>query len=442
MSSPDLVGTSIGSIRLTALLGSGGMGEVYRGYDNLLERQVAVKTIRAEFRPDPSIKARFLREARLLSKLDDPAICKVYDLVEGQTADYLIFELVEGDTLRSLMSKGLTRTRCLELGEKIARALAVAHREKIVHRDLKPENVMVTPEGEIKILDFGISTVLSEATPVTLAALQEAALSHAFLGEPETIPAVGGLDIEKTVPLAGSRPQAPKSGSTRLTRRGSVMGTIRYMSPEQARGEPVQTYGDLYSLGIMLQEMLTGERAYDRVEIAPLLAQVAEADTRPLDDPDPELTRLVSDLKQRRPQLRPDAEQASRRLRHILDAPSRRLQRRARRLAVGGAFALLLLFVGLLWNANRDAEAARRLAETERDRANRQAELAEAVSGFVTGLFQDAGPSALAGKDLSARRLVELGAEKIDQDLQGQPLVRAGVQEVLGNSLAGFGDYE
>src|SRR3954468_8353614 len=139
------------------------MGEVYLGYDTRLERRVAVKTIRPEKRLSPRLKARFLREARLLSKLGHPSICQVYDLLETPGADFLILEYVQGTTLRRLAELGeLTFERRLRLSEKIATALAVAHREKIVHRDLKADNIMVTPEDGVKVLDFGIARSVSD----------------------------------------------------------------------------------------------------------------------------------------------------------------------------------------------------------------------------------------------------------------------------------------
>lgn len=158
MLSTSLVGTQVGNIRLEAVLGAGGMGEVYLGFDTRLERRVAVKTIRAVYRFEAEMKSRFLREARILSKLEHPAICQVHDLIEGAENDFLIFEYVEGQTLRRLCADGpLEERRGLEIAEKIAQALAAAHRERIVHRDLKPDNIMVTADGGVKILDFGIS---------------------------------------------------------------------------------------------------------------------------------------------------------------------------------------------------------------------------------------------------------------------------------------------
>src|SRR4051812_28143510 len=147
------------------------MGEVYLGFDPRLERRVAVKTIRPQQRLSERLKACFLREARLLGKLGHPAICQVYDLIETPEADFLILEHIEGSNLRQLARREtLTVERNLELAEKIANALAVAHAEQIVHRDLKADNVMVTPQGQVKVLDFGIARSLNE--PVALRLLR------------------------------------------------------------------------------------------------------------------------------------------------------------------------------------------------------------------------------------------------------------------------------
>jgi eukaryotic-like serine/threonine-protein kinase len=159
-----LVGRTVGSIRLDVLLGVGGMGEVYRGYDEKLQRVVAVKTIRSEYRLAGDSKARFLREARILSRLAHPAICQVYDLVETEEADFLVFEFVEGVTLDDLArDRPLGEREVLELGARVVEALAVAHRERIIHRDLKPANIMVTEDGSVKVLDFGIARTAAEA---------------------------------------------------------------------------------------------------------------------------------------------------------------------------------------------------------------------------------------------------------------------------------------
>src|ERR1700686_4135846 len=150
-----LPGSRIGRIRIDALTGSGGMGAVYRGGDERLERAVAVKVVHTGAGVSAFARARFLREARVLSKLDAPNICRIYDVIEREDGDCLVLELVEGDTLR-LALPNLERSEALRIALTIARVLALAHERGIVHRDLKPENVMLTPSGEVKALDFGL----------------------------------------------------------------------------------------------------------------------------------------------------------------------------------------------------------------------------------------------------------------------------------------------
>ena len=150
-------GALLGHIRVEAFLGGGGMSRVWRGRDDLLGRPVALKTVRDGRRMDPLARARFLREARILSRLDHPGICRIYDLVEAEECDVMVLELVEGRTLTEAMAAGLTpaERRAVALG--IADALAAAHAHGIVHRDLKPANVMLTPGGRVKVLDFDLA---------------------------------------------------------------------------------------------------------------------------------------------------------------------------------------------------------------------------------------------------------------------------------------------
>src|SRR5258708_2173226 len=149
-------GSHIGRIRIDALLGSGGMGEVYRGWDERLERPVAVKVLHGDKRLTPSLRGRILREAKVLSRLDHPNICRIYDVIERDDADYLVLELVDGHDLRVAMINGLARAESLGILLQIARVLGDAHTHAIVHRDHKPENVMITNAGDVKVLDFGI----------------------------------------------------------------------------------------------------------------------------------------------------------------------------------------------------------------------------------------------------------------------------------------------
>lgn len=359
------IGSTIGSIRIEARLGTGGMGEVYLGFDPRLERRVAVKTIRPEQRLSPQVKARFLREARLLSKLGHPSICQVHDLIETPGADFLILEYVEGLTLRQLAADGrLEFDEKLRLSEKIATALAAAHREKIVHRDLKADNVMVTPEGEVKVLDFGIARSLAEPDgppPIRL---------------PPPLPVPGG-----TAPLwtrHGDDDTTPFETDGTLTRQGVVVGTLQAMSPEQAVGGEVTEASDLYSFGILLQKLFTGVAAYEGEEEAAIFWQVLRAETRPMTGLDPDLTRLIQDLESLDPRRRPTAAETAERLHWVRDRPQRLRRRRLRMVATIGSFAALLAVLAVVSWLAIEAERARREAEQRRRQA-------EDLIGFMLG---------------------------------------------------------
>ena len=150
-------GGMIGEIQVTGVLGSGGMGEVFSGFDRRLERKVALKVIRPERRLDQDTRRRFLREARMLSRLKHPNICQIHDLLERPEGDVLILELVEGRSLREIIDDGLGHEDALNIGSQLLEVLVAVHRQGIVHRDLKPENIIVQPDGSIKVLDFGIA---------------------------------------------------------------------------------------------------------------------------------------------------------------------------------------------------------------------------------------------------------------------------------------------
>lgn len=317
--SMSLVGRQIGSIRIDATLGEGGMGEVYRGTDVALARPVAVKVVRGERRMDDATKARFLREARLLSRLDHPNICRVYGLHEEPDGDVLILELVDGVPLAEAV-----KTRDLDgklaIAEGIAAALSAAHEQRIVHRDLKPDNIMVTRNGVVKVLDFGVARSASapfDTSMATVASQPEAPATDATVPSPE-----GAL----------------------LTRRGLVVGTPAYMSPEQASGERVDEASDVYSFGLLLRELVTGEPAFEpSTEVMELLARAARGETRPLGEIDPDVRSLILEMTQREPDSRPTASRTLERIRWIRG----RAARRRRRLLWGaGTVALAGLMVG------------------------------------------------------------------------------------------------
>lgn len=336
----SFVGATIGPIRIEERIGVGGMGEVYRGFHQRLERRVAVKTIRPDHRLSGEVKARFLREARLLSKLGHPGICQVYDLIETPDADFLVLEYVEGRTLKDLARDELTFERRLRLAEQIATALAAAHRERIVHRDLKPDNVMVTPRGEVKVLDFGIARSVAES------------------GSRPNLES--GAERPLQMP---DRPQASD-----LTQLGDLIGTAKVMSPEQARGGRVTIASDLYSLGILLQELFTGVPAYEATHPVAVLEQVMRAETRPISGLDPDLTKLIEDLQNLDPRRRPSAEATAERLRWILDKPQRLRRRRLVTVGMVAVIAALIAVLGVVSWLALEASRERREAEGLVDR--------------------------------------------------------------------------
>ncbi len=238
-------GTRLGHYEVLGPLGAGGMGEVYRARDARLSRSVALKVLPGEISADRSRLERFEKEARAASSLNHPNIVTIYDIGTADSVAYIAMELVEGKTLRELLVPGpIALRRLLSLSAQIADGLAKAHAAGIVHRDLKPENLMVTKDGLVKILDFGLA---------------------------------------KLVPTGFESPEGSDLATvTRGTEPGTVLGTVGYMSPEQASGHPVDFRSDQFSLGAILYEMAAGKRAFDRATAIQTLSAIIQDDPEPL----------------------------------------------------------------------------------------------------------------------------------------------------------------
>src|SRR5262245_33902718 len=232
-------GHRMGPYEVRSTLGAGGMGEVYRARDTRLGRDVALKVLPTERSNDPERLRRFEREARAVAALDHPHILALHDLGTEDGVSYVVFELVEGQTLREKLERGALPVRkCAEWGVQICRGLAGAHARGIVHRDLKPENISITPDGRVKILDFGLAKVT-------------------------------GL----------TEPKGPENAETRTaTESGFVIGTVGYMSPEQVRGQAADARSDIFSLGAVLYEMLTGQRAFRAATPADTISAILHKD--------------------------------------------------------------------------------------------------------------------------------------------------------------------
>jgi serine/threonine protein kinase len=231
----SLLGRRVGPYRILCSIGAGGMGEVYRAHDSKLDRDIAIKTLPAEFAQDPQRLARLRREARALASLNHPNIAAIYGLEESGDADCLVLELVEGETLRG----PLPIEQALEYAREIADALEAAHEKGIIHRDLKPANVKITLQGRVKVLDFGLAKAISGRE------------SHQDLSQEAAI-------------------------QTQQTLAGQILGTLSYMSPEQVRGKEVDPRTDIWAFGCLFYELLTGKRAFEGETLSDTIAVVLE----------------------------------------------------------------------------------------------------------------------------------------------------------------------
>jgi serine/threonine protein kinase len=229
----------LGHYGIVSLLGSGGMGEVYLADDQTLGRRVAIKILPGNIAKDPDARRRMMREARAVAALDHPNVCTIYDVGEFDGRPYIVMQLIEGETLFDrLRQSRLTLAECLDLGIQIASALDEAHNHGVVHRDIKPMNIMLTTRGQVKVLDFGLA-----------------------------------------------RFAELKDGSTEvLSKIGMVTGTAPYMSPEQLRGAATDARSDIFSLGIVLYEMATGRRPFDRDSTVATITAILFEEPEPIDD--------------------------------------------------------------------------------------------------------------------------------------------------------------
>jgi serine/threonine protein kinase/Tol biopolymer transport system component len=228
-------GLRLGPYEIVAPLGAGGMGEVYRARDTRLDRSVAIKILPSHLSCDPELKSRFEREARTLSSVSHPHICHLYDVGSQDNTDFLVMELLEGETLADRLQKGpLPSSEVLKIGIEIADALTKAHRLGVVHRDLKPSNIMLTKNGA-KLMDFGL------AKPAAAGVFKDA----------------NGRSF------SGAETATMQSPATPISRVGTVVGTIHYMAPEQIEGKDADERSDIFALGAVLYEMTSGKRAFE-----------------------------------------------------------------------------------------------------------------------------------------------------------------------------------
>ena len=247
-----MVGKTVLQYQLMDKLGSGGMGDVYKAQDTRLNRFVAIKVLPAKMSSDPERRRRFIQEAQAASALNHPNIITIYDIVSDGDEQFMVMEFVAGQTLHdAITAGGLPVPQVLQYGTQMADALGAAHAAGIIHRDLKPSNVMITPSGRVKILDFGLAK-LTDLNPSQ--------------GNPDLGP---------------------------LTQEGAILGTVSYMSPEQAEGKQVDARSDIFSFGSVLYEMITGRRAFDAGSSISTLTAVLRDDVKPMADVVPDTPPLL-----------------------------------------------------------------------------------------------------------------------------------------------------
>src|ERR1041385_192860 len=263
---PLSAGTKLGPYERVSPLGAGGMGEVYRARDQRLERDVAVKVLPEHLAQDPQALARFEREAKSVVALSHPNILAIYDVGSAQGVAYVVLELLEGETLRARVARSAMPWRkAVEIAVAVADGLAATHSKGIIHRDLKPENIFFTSDGRVKVVDFGLARWKAKPSPANSEVATE-------------------------------------------TQVGTVTGTVGYMSPEQIRGIAAEATSDIFSLGCVLYEMVTGERAFARRTAPETMSAILNEDPPPLADSrqgiPPELQGIIHHCLEKEPEQR------------------------------------------------------------------------------------------------------------------------------------------
>ena len=370
-------GTKLGSYEITAAIGAGGMGEVYQAQDTKLGRDVAIKVLPEAFAHDAERLSRFQREAKMLASLNHPNIATIHGLERTNGTSYLVMELVSGETLADRIKREgpVPVEEAMKIAVQIAEALEAAHEKSIIHRDLKPANVKVTPEGKVKVLDFG--------------------LARAFAGD-----------------VADSNPSQSPTLSAVATMQGVLLGTAAYMSPEQARGKAVDKRTDIWAFGCVLYELLTGRQAFHGEDVTDILAAVvrAEPEWQTLPATPVKIRDLLRHCLQKdKTQRLRDMGDARIEIQEALTAPpaavaltaaatTRGWRERLAWLAVAGVLALIAITfaIGLVLRAPKPPQPMRLTAEI----------------GADANLFTTSGPAAILSPDGTRLALVAAGSNQ------------------------------
>ena len=421
------------------------MGSVYVGFDETLERRVALKTIRSRARLDPESGRGSSARHACSRACATPTSARSTTSSRARRATSSSWSSSRDAASTPRSQEALAPSLLMRIAEQIAGALVAAHEAGVVHRDLKPSNVMLTPDGQVKVLDFGLSRLVgdgreAEAGRVPVPGVDPVAptvRAAAFAAE--------AADWHgATVSLAPKSPPTPRPGSTGplaelATQHGLVIGTPEYMSPEQARGETVGPASDVYSFGLLLQRLFTGASPYEGGATSEeLLRRAASGETLPVEGVEPDLAALVGRMKAPQPGARPSVAEVAERLRFIREKPRRTL----RRLAAAAAVGLLALFGAVMafqaWRIAREAERANREAE----RARQEAAAAREVADFLVNVFEVSDPGVSRGSTVTARELLDEGAKRVRSSFADQPLTRARLMDAMGVVYMNLGLYD
>lgn len=407
----EMIGKSIGKFNIISKIGEGGVGEVYLGYDNQLKREVAIKVLSGEKRLNKIDKLRFTREAEILSRIEHSNICRIYDFISHDECDFLILEYIKGKDLKNVLNDGLSVDKKLEIAIQIAEVLSVAHEKDIVHRDIKPGNVMVDEKGQIKLLDFGMAQALIQKEISTINEISE--LEDTDFNEQELVD------------------KFSDSGKMFLTKTGAISGTPMFMSPEQAKGKHVGTSSDLFSFGLLMQWLFTGNYPYPEDETPlQIILKVIHGKTLPIEGGlDSDLEKLIKRLKSFSPEGRPHISSVCDQLRWIKNKP----RRRNKKIAVIAFFILFLI-----------TTVVSTLGYFKVKKANQKTEkalaLAEVVNGFLKNMLSSANPQFL-GKDVKVVDVLDFSSKRVEEEFSEYPLNQAMVYATLGDTYMGLGDF-